>query len=568
MNRSFGVSPFFRNFVPSNNNDSMKTSPILKPLTDASACLQALVAQATGRKRRGICGAFIATAVLSLLLTLLASCSEKEVYRIGVSQCAEGRWREKVNNEMLAAQHLYDKDVKVIIASAHDDTDLQIRQIDSLAASGIDLLVVAPNEEAPVSAAIERVRQKGIPVICFDRHVAGDNYTAFIGGSNWEAGHAVGVNAADVARGLATRGYRPLILEVTALMSSSPAKERHKGFAEAMEGHGELDYIWRESDWSSEGTYRIVKDQIDKGPLPDIVFCHNDGMATGAYKAVVETGTQDKVKIMGIDGMPDEGLDYVQFGHQLASYVYPTGGSEIVRLALDILEGRPYKKMNHLEGILVVRENAWPIATTTRELMRQQKGLVTIQDKLENSLVLYDTQRKVLIGSIVCIAVLVVAIIMILLAWRQSRKNLRHRQSMNEEQTLFYTDASNRRLHEIFVRPADDTPAPKSQDMLFAEQLNDAIRKNMSNPNLKMDELGEEIGLSRVQLYRKVKAITGQTPVELLRQMRLQQAYALLTSTTKTVAEIAYEVGFGTPGYFSSCFKKQFGKYPTDLRAE
>ena len=157
---------------------------------------------------------------------------------------------------------------------------------------------------------------------------------------------------------------------------------------------------------------------------------------------------------------------------------------------------------------------------------------------------------------------------MILLAWWQRQKNIQNRQSMNEEQTLFYTDASNRRLHEIFVTPTEEMPAPKSQDMLFAEQLNDAIRKNMSNPNLKMDDLGEEMGLSRVQLYRKVKTITGQTPVELLRQMRLQQAYALLTSTTKTVAEIAYDVGFGTPGYFSTCFKKQFGKYPTDLRAE
>ena len=83
-----------------------------------------------------------------------------------------------------------------------------------------------------------------------------------------------------------------------------------------------------------------------------------------------------------------------------------------------------------------------------------------------------------------------------------------------------------------------------------------------------MDELGDEIGLSRVQLYRKVKAITGLSPVELLRQMRLQRGYALLQSTNKTVNEIAYEVGFGTPGYFSTCFKKQFGKYPTDVRAD
>lgn len=88
----------------------------------------------------------------------------------------------------------------------------------------------------------------------------------------------------------------------------------------------------------------------------------------------------------------------------------------------------------------------------------------------------------------------------------------------------------------------------------------------MGNPNLKMDDLGESMGLSRVQLYRKVKAITGLTPVELLRKMRLQQGYVLLCTTTKTVQEIAYEVGFGTPGYFSKCFKQQYGKYPMDLR--
>ena len=88
----------------------------------------------------------------------------------------------------------------------------------------------------------------------------------------------------------------------------------------------------------------------------------------------------------------------------------------------------------------------------------------------------------------------------------------------------------------------------------------------MSNPNLKMDDLGDTMGLSRVQLYRKVKAITGLTPVELLRQMRLQQGYVLLATTGKTVQEIAYEVGFGTPAYFSKCFRQQYGKYPMELR--
>ena len=90
--------------------------------------------------------------------------------------------------------------------------------------------------------------------------------------------------------------------------------------------------------------------------------------------------------------------------------------------------------------------------------------------------------------------------------------------------------------------------------------------KNLSNTKLKIDDLGDELGLSRVQLYRKVKALTGMTPVEILREARLKRAMQLLKTTDKTVAEIAYEVGFATPGYFSSCFKKQFDKYPTDIR--
>ena len=153
------------------------------------------------------------------------------------------------------------------------------------------------------------------------------------------------------------------------------------------------------------------------------------------------------------------------------------------------------------------------------------------------------------------------------LAYVRSRKATKQRQDLNVEETLFYTNADSRKLRQVFETPQAELPAPRSQDTIFAETLNEAILKHMGNPNLKMEELGEEIGLSRVQLYRKVKAITGQSPVELLRQMRLQRGYVLLTTTTKTVNEIAYEVGFGTPGYFSKCFRQQYGKYPMEVRA-
>lgn len=506
---------------------------------------------------------------LVIIIVSLGACKrEGRAYRIAVSQCASGQWREKVNSEMLAAQHLYESNAEVGIACAYDDTGRQIEQIDSLAASGIDLLVVAPTESAPLAEAIARVRAAGIPVIFFDRKASTDDYTAFIGGDNVEAGRTVGEYVPTLlsTNEMKQSGGRPIVLEITGAMSSSPAQERHEGFSRAMKLRPELEYICAEGDWTSDKACYIVEQQIRKGRRPDIVFCHNDGMATGVYKAAVEAGLEDQIKILGIDGMPYEGLEYVKLGHQVGTYVYPTHGEEVVRLALDILTGKTYERENVLQGMMVTPENVDLIALNSRELLRQNDNLITIEDKLERYFGVVDIQKKVIIAAVATILLLITAFILILRALIQTRRTIRQRQTMNEEQTLFYTDASSRKLHDIFNRPDDDLPPPRTQDLIFAEQLNDAIRKHISNPNLKMEELGEEMGLSRVQLYRKVKAITGQSPVELLRQMRLQRAYALLQSTNETVQEIAFEVGFNTPGYFSKCFREQFGKYPTELR--
>ena len=119
--------------------------------------------------------------IIIAILAVLTSCSDDErLYKIGVAQCSKGRWREKVNQEMLAAQHLYEHDVKVSIANSFDDSEWQARQIDSLAQTGIDLLVVAPNVDTQIiNDAIGRARQAGIPVICFDRKTSAD-YTELL----------------------------------------------------------------------------------------------------------------------------------------------------------------------------------------------------------------------------------------------------------------------------------------------------------------------------------------------------------------------------------------------------
>ena len=501
---------------------------------------------------------FAKSLYLILLVVVLSSCTEEKVYKIGVSQCGAGQWREKVNNEMLAAQHLYEQTAEVSIACAYDDTERQIKQIDSLVGSGIDLLVVAPNEANQLADVIANVRKKGIPVIYFDRKATTDDYTAFIGGSNVEAGRTMGEYALSLGGGF--------VMEITGAMSTSPAQERHEGFSKVMVAHPELIYVCKQADWTSDEACRIVEEQIKTGEVPDIVFCHNDGMATGVYKAVVEQNIEGRIKIIGIDGLPGEGIEYVQFGHQVGTYVYPTRGDKIVKLALDILTGHPYERENALKGILVTPENVNLVDLNSREMMAQNKDLIIVQDKLEQYFGWYNLQRKMLVGSVITIIVLMMAIAMVWRAYLQTRKTIRQRQMMNEEQLLFYTDANRRKVAEIFSTPQEKLPAPKKQDTLFAEQLNEVIRKNLSNPNLKMEELGEEMGLGRVQLYRKVKAITGVKPVELLRRIRLQEAYVLLGSTTKTIAEIAFEVGFNTPGYFSKCFKEEYGKLPGEIR--
>ena len=227
-----------------------------------------------------------------VLATLLVACTDGgKVYKIGVSQCSVGNWREKVNQEMLAAQHLYEHDVRVDIVNCHDRSDVQVRQIDSLAHSGIDLLVVAPNEYAEVAPALKRVKERGIPVILFDRRADTEDYTAFIGGDNVAVGQLAAAYAARLARQSA--GHR--VLEVAALQSTSPSYDRHKGFEQAIRQYPDIDYTCVFGDWDDHRTDTIVRQALQGDHRPDVVFCHSDFMAIGASWAVKAAGLQQEV---------------------------------------------------------------------------------------------------------------------------------------------------------------------------------------------------------------------------------------------------------------------------------
>ena len=105
----------------------------------------------------------------------------------------------------------------------------------------------------------------------------------------------------------------------------------------------------------------------------------------------------------------------------------------------------------------------------------------------------------------------------------------------------------------------------EDRDKQFLNQLHAIIQKNLSDSEFGVEDIGKEIGLSRVQLYRKVKAMTGSSVVDLLRKARLAKAKRLLESRSMSVSEVAYEVGFSAPSYFTKCFKEEYGMLPGEV---
>lgn len=106
-----------------------------------------------------------------------------------------------------------------------------------------------------------------------------------------------------------------------------------------------------------------------------------------------------------------------------------------------------------------------------------------------------------------------------------------------------------------------------SLDKDFLTKVSDYIVEHMGNPELSIEELSDEMNLSRSQLYRKIKALTGYTATEFLRILRLEQARKLITLRKTPINEAGYQVGFGTPSYFSKCYKEHFGISPSDEHA-
>ena len=709
------------------------------------------------------------TFLITTVAIICFSCTNrKPKYVIGISQCSEDIWRDWQNSEMMLESTLHEG-VELRFTTARDDSKRQTQQIDSLVDSGIQLLIVAPNQLASVTPAIDRAYDKGIPVIVFERKTDSPKFTAFVSADNYEMGQVMGEYIDMRLKG------KGRVMEILGLKGSSPAEERHKGFTDALKDSGIEIVATLQSDWTEEKGYEVVKNY--KGSLEDIdlVFAHNDRSALGARKAFLEAKVKKLPLFCGIDGLPGEngGIQMVRDQILDASYIYPTRGDQLLQLALDILDGKPYKKEIMLTSALVTSDNANVLMLESDEIVRQSQRLTLLKEKADTYIQQLGTQRLISIMAAIMVILLLFSIVAIYYYFLQRARLIEERNKMEREQLDFYTQVSHElrtpltliqgpleelaetqeakqassetkglysilrrnthQLTEIINKMLDvqakglkalksietnftlstetaveqpltveteenesssinetvlivddnadiraylhtilqdkyqiseaadgkqglalaneivpdlivsDVMMPVMNGLEFCQRIKSGtatshipvilltaralnhhqiegfesgadayitkpfsselllvrinnllksrmklkdlfghketkapedpfllkfrnyIEANLTDSDLNVETIGAELGLSRVQLYRKVKALTGQSPVELLRTARLKKGRQLLQTTGKTVSEVAYEVGFTAPSYFTKCFKDEFGISPSDV---
>ena len=374
-----------------------------------------------------------------LFFTLLFSaCSDNNTkkYVIGVSQCSEDIWRDKLNNELVMSTYQHDN-VTLKFASANDNDRLQKQQIEQFIKEGVNLLIVSPNQIHTISSVIDKAYDAGIPVILFDRKTDSKKYTAFIGADNYEAGYEIGNF---IGQQLDGKGN---IAEICGLQASSPAIERNRGFMDALKDYSGIKVIARKhGDWVKESGVMAMDSVLSQTKEPiQYVFAQNDRMALGALQSIKKHKVKG-IRIVGIDALPvpGGGMENVRDGNLEASYIYPTRGDSVMQLALNILEKKPYKRDNYLKGALVTKANANVLLMQNEEMNKQTARLNALHGKVDTYLVQYNHQKMYIVLFSIILFLLIGIMVYI---YRTILMKRRIEEDANKAKLQFFTNISH-----------------------------------------------------------------------------------------------------------------------------
>lgn len=402
-------------------------------------------------------------AYLFLVLPLLAACSKgSEQYIIGVSQCSVDAWREVANEEILQEASFYG-DVAVNIRSVHDDSEQQIADIQKFIDEKVDLLVISPNESASLSPVVEKAYRSGIPVILYDRKIDSDQYTAFIGGDNRQIGYIAGSYTMSTLRNAGR------ICLIRGTKGSTADTERYEGFMAALEANEEFTGTVVAEEYANftrlcaeKAMEKILSD--GKGPF-DLVFAFNDEMAAGVYDAYSSSTEIDRPYILGIDALlSSDGkgtISYITDGMINASFIYPTGGKDVVDLARRILKGEEFEKENVLNTEVVNNSNVNVYQMQMNQLLDRQHRVEELNSRIRTNSSKYERQQIMTIISFSLVAILALLSIAVAYSYRARNRLVKmlNKQNTKIKKQLESLEVQKKQLLDLSQQLEETTQA-------------------------------------------------------------------------------------------------------------
>jgi ribose transport system substrate-binding protein len=305
--------------------------------------------------------------ILAVPLLLGIGCSgprpagERQFF-VAFSQCNNAEPYRAAQNALMSKLFDEAKDVRLVIADAQQDNSRQIAQVETFIRQKPDLLIVAPNERAALTAVMRQAKRAGIPVICLERDILQPNYTAYIHSDNVAIGRVAGQFIVDAL----TRKYgrpRGSVVQMRGLLGVEGEISRDGGAKEVLEKHLAIKIAAEPvADWIQAKAKDRMTEVLRAQPSIDVVYAHNDPMAIGAYLAAKELNREKEMIFVGVDGLggPAGGIKKVMDGVLAATFVYPLCVDKTVEIGLKMLRDPSFKpeKEYSLPSAMVTPENA------------------------------------------------------------------------------------------------------------------------------------------------------------------------------------------------------------------
>ncbi|MDE7369835.1 MAG: substrate-binding domain-containing protein, partial [Muribaculaceae bacterium] len=373
---------------------------------------------------------------------LVAGCGSKPI-KIGVSQCSDDDWRQKMNDEIRREAMCHDN-VVVEIRSADDSNEKQISDIQYFADNGFDIIIAAPNAAKAITPVIDKVYSRGIPVIIFDRSIESNSFTAFQGADNVGLGHAAARYANSV------RGSDARVIELCGLEGSTPAIGRNVGFRNYADSTGTVKVLARAfANWNYNDAAIAVDSLLDLYPDANTIYAHNDRMAIAAADVARKKGRD--LTVIGIDGAPEIGIKAVIDSVIDATFIYPSEGERLIETALKILNHQPFDTIVRLPLTSAVDlTNADILLAQNNAMQNEFNKIKVLKARVDSYLSVKSTQETLLYAVVVILILLFGFVFLLLRFFWQSKLN---RQILIENNRLLEEqrdslETHNRELNE------------------------------------------------------------------------------------------------------------------------